>query len=68
MISIMPRQIVVVTALTAILCIVLLVGMLLRLSSIIGAHSTQTGIMLIAPSYIAPYHQIVDWKSNGPGE
>ena len=62
MISIMPRQIVVVTSLTAILCIALLVGMLLIVRST-GAHTSQTGIMLVAPSYIAPSHQIVDLKT-----
>ncbi len=59
--SIVIRQ-VVVMGLAAILCIALLVGMLLVLS-IIGAHLSQTGIMLIAPSYIAPSHQLVDWKT-----
>jgi hypothetical protein len=63
MISIMPRQIVVVTALTAIVCIALLVGMFLMLISIVGAPASQTGIMLVAPSYIVPSHQIIDWKT-----
>jgi len=62
MTSIMIRQIVVVEALAAILCIALLIGMLLMLS-ITGAHPSQTGIMLIAPSYTAPSHQLVDWKA-----
>jgi hypothetical protein len=58
--SIMIRQIVVVSALVAILCIAFLTAMLLMLGNIPGAHASQSGIMLIAPSYIAPTHQFVD--------
>ena len=58
--SIMIRQTIVVITLTAILCIALLAGMLLMLSSIPGAHTSQTGVMLISPSYIVPSHQFVD--------
>ena len=61
--SIMIRQIVVVAALAAILCIALLTGMLLMRGNIPGAHASQNGIMLIAPSYIAPSHQFVDSKA-----
>lgn len=60
--SIQTRQIVVVAALTAILCIAILVGLFLIFSNIIGAHSSQINIMLIAPSYITPSHQFVDLK------
>ncbi len=38
--------------LVVILCITLLVGVLLLMGSITAAHSSQTGIMLVAP----PYH------------
>ena len=60
--SIMIRQTVIVAAFTAILCIALLMAMLVMLSSIMGAHASQAGVMLIAPSYIAPSHQFVDLK------
>lgn len=58
--SIMIRQAVIVAALTAILCIAFLTAMFLMLGNIPGAHSFETGVMLIAPSYIAPSHQFVD--------
>jgi hypothetical protein len=61
--SIVIRQIVVVSALATILCIVLLTGMLLILGNITRAHASLTGIMLIGPSYIVPSHQLVDWKA-----
>ncbi len=60
--SIMVRQTVFVATLAAILCIALLTAILLMLGNIPGAHASQTGVMLIAPSYIAPYHQFVDSK------
>ena len=46
------RQAIVGSLLVAMFLITLLVGLLLIVSSIAGAHSSQTGIMLIAP----PYH------------
>ena len=57
--SIMIRQ-TAVAACAAILCIAFLLGMLLMLSSIMGAHASQTGVMLIAPSYIVPSHRFVN--------
>ncbi len=49
--SILSRQAIVASCLVAILCIMLSVAVLLILGSISGAHSSQAGIMLIAPPY-----------------
>jgi len=47
-------QAVVGSILGALLCVALLLGVLLLLASIAGAHPSQTGIMLIAsPSHLA---------------
>jgi hypothetical protein len=45
------RQTRVLSCLVAVLCIALLVGVLLILSSIAGVHPAHPGIMLIAPPY-----------------
>jgi len=48
------RQAVVISILGALLCVALLLGVLLLLASIAGAHPSQTGMMLIAsPSHLA---------------
>ena len=60
--SIMIRQIIVEATLVAILCVALLMGMLVIRSDISGVPVSQTGIMLIGPSYITPSHQLVDLK------
>jgi hypothetical protein len=49
--SISIRKTLVIGSLIIILCIALLVGALLLLGSIAGAHPAHTGIMLIAPPY-----------------
>jgi hypothetical protein len=49
--SILMRKTLVIGSLIVILCIAMLVGTLLLLSSIAGAHPTHIGIMLIAPPY-----------------
>jgi hypothetical protein len=49
--NIVVRQIVVVSIPVALLCLALLLGVLLILSSFTGAPHSQTGIMLIAPPY-----------------
>ena len=49
--NIMVRQIAVVSILVALLCLALLLGVLLILSSFTGAPHSQTGIMIIAPTY-----------------
>ncbi len=46
--STLIRHIVVVSTLVAILCIALLLAVLLIHSSIMGAHASQSGVMLIA--------------------
>ncbi|HEX7734443.1 MAG TPA: hypothetical protein VF458_06265 [Ktedonobacteraceae bacterium] len=46
------RHAVVVSILGALLCVVLLLGVLLLLASIAGTHPSQTGMMLIA----SPHH------------
>jgi|GraSoi_2013_60cm_1033757.scaffolds.fasta_scaffold75434_2 hypothetical protein len=49
--NIMVRQTAVVSILVALLCLALLLGVLLILSSFTGAPHSQTGIMIIAPPY-----------------
>ena len=49
--SILMRKTLVIGSLIVILCIALLVGALLVLGSIAGAHPTHMGIMLITPPY-----------------
>ena len=49
--NIMVRQTAVVSILVALLCLALLLGVLLILSSFTGAPHSPTGIMLIAPPY-----------------
>jgi len=45
------QQTVVVRLLIALLCLTFLLGVLLTIDSITGSHPSQTGNMLIAPSY-----------------
>ena len=49
--NIVVRQAVLVSIPVALLCLALLLGVLLILSSFTGAPHSQTGIMLIAPPY-----------------
>jgi hypothetical protein len=49
--NIVVRQTVVVSIPVALLCLALLLGVLLILSSFTGAPHSQTGIMLTAPPY-----------------
>ena len=49
--SISSQQALVVSCLVAALCIMLLIAIFLVLGSISGAHSSQAGIMLVAPPY-----------------